>query len=121
MHPDRLIEILYDSTVKFLEKSVYKDQGELYTGELGQIWGMKVIVSNKVPRYGIIAIDSSDLGYEVWRKDLKMVRDDYTGMNADELRFWGFAELNYGVVNAKAYGAVGLGAGTYAMSNLSTN
>jgi N4-gp56 family major capsid protein len=121
MHPDRLTEILYDTTVKFLEKSAYEGQGPVYTGELGQIWGMKVIVSNKVPKYGIIAIDSGHLGYEVWRKPLNMVRDDYTGLNKDELYFWGFAELNYGVVNAQAYGAIAMGPATYSLATLTVN
>lgn len=112
MHPDRLEEILYDPTVKFLEKSVYRGEGELYNGELGQLWGMKVIVTTKCPRYGIILLSSGDLGYEVWRKQLKLVRDDYTGMSADVLYFWGFGEVNYGVVNAGAYGAVAM-KGTY--------
>uniref|UniRef100_A0A6H1ZKK9 Putative capsid protein n=1 Tax=viral metagenome TaxID=1070528 RepID=A0A6H1ZKK9_9ZZZZ len=121
MHPDRLTEILYDATVKFLEKSAYEGQGPVYTGELGKIWGLNVIVSNKVPKYGIISIDPRYLGYEVWRKDMKIVRDDYTGMNQDELRFWGFAELNYGITNAAAYGALAMGVGTYSFAVLTTN
>ena len=108
MHPDVLTDILYDPSVKFLEKSVYRGEGELYNGELGRIWDLRVIVTTKCPRYGIILIDSGDLGYEVTRKPLKMVRDEYTGMSMDVLYFWGFGEINYGVVNAGAYGAVAM-------------
>jgi len=112
MHPDRFEEILYDPTVKFLEKSVYRGEGELYTGEIGRLWGIPTVVTTKCPRYGIIVIDTSALGYEVWRKPLKLSRDDYTGMSADVLYFWGFGEVNYGVVNAQAYGVVAM-KGTY--------
>jgi len=108
MHPDVLTDILYDPTVKFLEKSVYKGEGELYNAELGRIWDLRVIVSNKCPRYAAVLIDPGDLGYEVIRKDLKLVRDEYSGMSMDVLYFWGFGELNYGVVNAQAYGAVAM-------------
>jgi N4-gp56 family major capsid protein len=106
MHPDRLTEVLYDASVKFLEKSVYKDAGEVYTGELGKIWGIKTVVSYKVPRYGVIFVDSNKLGYHLTRRPLKLTEDPYTGASADVLYYWGFAEENFGVVNAKAYGAV---------------
>lgn len=108
IHPDRLADIFYDPNVKFLEKSAYEGQGVIFTGELGKIWGVKVVVSNKAPKYGVIAIDSDKLGYHVIRKPLNLVRDDYTGMSIDTLYFWGFAEENFGVVNAQAYGAVAL-------------
>jgi len=108
IHPDVLTDILYDPTVKFLEKSVYKGEGELYNAELGRIWDLRVIVSNKCPRYAAVLIDPGDLGYEVIRKDLKLVRDEYSGMSMDVLYFWGFGELNYGVVNAQAYGVVAM-------------
>jgi len=112
MHPDRFEEIMYDPTIKFLEKSAYRGEGELYTGEIGQLWGIPTVVTTKCPRYGIIVIDTTALGYEVWRKSLKLNRDDYTGMSADVLYFWGFGEVGYGVVNAQAYGAVAM-KGTY--------
>ncbi|MEM2262552.1 MAG: hypothetical protein QXK24_08890 [Ignisphaera sp.] len=116
IHPDRLADILYDPTVKFLEKSAYEGEGPIYTGEIGRIWGLKVIVSNKCPRFGAVLIDTDRLGYHVIRKPLKLTRDDYTGMSIDTLYFWGFSEENFGVVNAQAYGAVAL-SGTFTIDS----
>ena len=112
VHPDRLTDILYDPAVKFLERSAYEGQGPIYTGEIGKIFGMKLVVSERAPRYGAVLLDTEHLGYHVIRKPLQLTRDDYTGMSIDTLYFWGFSEENFGVVNAEAVGAVAL-SGTY--------
>jgi hypothetical protein len=103
-----LPDILYDPAVKFVEASAYRGEGAPLTGEIGRLWDMKVILTNRCPRYGAILIDSSNLGYEVTRMDLDLKRDEVTGMRNDMLYFWGFAERAYGVVNNRAYGAVAL-------------
>jgi len=108
IHPKRLPEIFYDPAAKFVEAYAYRGAGPLLNGELGQMWGMKVIVTSKAPIYGAILIDTDDLGYCVERMDLELKRDDVTGLKTDMLYFFGFAERNYGVVNNKAYGAVAL-------------
>ncbi|RLF22423.1 MAG: hypothetical protein DRN15_09030 [Thermoprotei archaeon] len=108
IHPKRLAEIIYDPATKFVEAWAYRGAGPLMNGEIGQMWGLKVIVTNKAPIYGAILVDSDDLGYCVERMDLELKRDEYTGINKDILYFWGFAERNYGVVNPEAYGAVAL-------------
>jgi len=117
IHPDLLTDILYDPAVKFLEKSAYEGEGPIFNGEIGQLWGMKVIVSNKAPKYGAVALQSDKVGYHIIRKPLQLTRDDYTGMSMDVLYYWGFAEENYGVVNMDAYGAVAL-KGTFDLSEL---
>jgi len=108
IHPNVLTDILYDNTIKFLERSAYaaNTPTELYNGELGRIWDIRVVVTTKMPRYGMAVIATGDLGYEIHRKPLNLVRDEYSGMSADVLYFWGFQEINYGVVNPHAYGAV---------------
>ena len=106
MHPTVLTDILYDSSVKFLEASAYGAKTPLWNAELGKVWDMSVIVTTKMPRYGIALLDSGDIGYEIHRKPMKLTRDEYSGMSMDVLYFWGFQEINYGVVNPHAYGAI---------------
>ena len=106
MHPTALTDILYDNTIKFLEGSAIRGKGEVYNGELGRIWDLRVIVTNKMPRYGIAVLDAPNIGYEIHRKPMKLTRDEYSGMSMDVLYFWGFEELNFGVNNAHAYGAL---------------
>jgi len=112
IHPKRLPEIFYDPASKFIEASAYRGGGVLYNGELGQMFGLRVIVTTKCPIYGAVVLDSRALGYCVERMDLDLQEDRVTGLRTDMLYFWGFAERNYGVVEEKSYGAVAL-AGTH--------
>lgn len=114
-HPERVTDILYDASVKFLEAGAYGANQTVLNGEIGQIWGCKLIVSVYAPTISVVAIDTEKLGYQVVRKELDMQRDEYTGMSLDALYFWGFGERAFGVVNDKAYGAVVV-KGTYAVS-----
>lgn len=107
IHPDRLTDILYDPAVKFLESAAYAGQ-PLLTGELGKLWGMSVVVSNRVPRYGAILVSKNEVGYRLIRKRLELNEDRITGMNRDMIYFWGFAEEMPGVVNEASVGAVAL-------------
>ena len=108
IHPDRLTDLLYDPTVKFLEASAYRNAGPLFNGELGRIWDLRVVVTTKCPIYAAVLVDADELGYHVVRKELELQEDRVTGMKNDVLYFWGFAEESFGVVNQKAYGAVAL-------------
>jgi hypothetical protein len=114
-HPERVTDIIFDTTAKFLEKSAYEGVGPVYTGEIGMVLGLKVISCVYAPTIALIAIDDARLGYQVIRKELDMQRDQYTGMSLDALYFWGFAEKGFGVVNARSYGAVAV-KGTYAIT-----
>jgi N4-gp56 family major capsid protein len=116
MHSNMFAELIYDPSVKFVEKSAYEGEGVVYTGEIGKLWGMKVIVSDLMPQFGIALIDPQHLGYEVVRKELDLKRDEYTGASADVLYFWGFSERNFGIVNPYSYGAV-YAIGTIAAGN----
>jgi hypothetical protein len=114
-HPERITDVIFDTTAKFLEKSAYEGVGPVYTGEIGMVLGLKVISCVYAPTIALIAIDDARLGYQVIRKELDMQRDQYTGMSLDALYFWGFAEKGFGVVNARSYGAVAV-KGTYAIT-----
>jgi hypothetical protein len=117
LHPQRLTDVLYDASAKFVEANLYAqgEQGHVYTGEIGMLWGMKVVVNVYAPTIAVVALDPSALGWQVIRKELDMQRDQYTGMSMDCLYFWGFAEKGFGVVNARAYGAVAV-KGTYTVA-----
>lgn len=108
VNPKRLPELFYDPSAKFLEAWAYRGAGPLFNGEVGQMWGLKVIVTNKAPIFGAILIDSRNLGYDVQRLDLDLKRDEITGLSTDMLYFYGFCESKPGVVNPRAFGAVAL-------------
>jgi len=116
MHSNMFAEIIYDPAVKFVEKSAYEGEGVVFTGEIGKLWGMKVIVSDLMPQFGIALLDPQHLGYEIVRKELDLKRDEYTGASADVLYFWGFSERNFGIVNPYSYGIV-YSQGTIASGN----
>lgn len=116
VHPERSTDIIFDTTAKFLEKSAYEGQGPVYTGEIGMVLGLKVVVNVYAPTIAAVCIDTARLGYQVIRKELDMQRDQYTGMSLDALYFWGFAEKGFGVVNDRAYGVVAV-KGTYAVAS----
>jgi N4-gp56 family major capsid protein len=115
VHPERLADLIYDASAKFVEKSAYEGVGPVYTGELGMIMGMKLLTSVHASSIAAVVLDPNALGYQVIRKELEMKRDEYTGMSLDALYFWGFSERQFGVVNNRAYGAVVV-KGTYAVS-----
>lgn len=104
MHPDMFADLIYDPSVKFIEKSAYEGQGVIFSGELGSLWGMKVITSILCPAWAVVMVDTKNVGYEIIRKELDLKRDEWTGASADVLYFWGFGERNFGVVNRNAYG-----------------
>lgn len=107
MHPDMFSEFIFDPIVKFVGNAEFASpNAPIWNGELGRVWGIRVIVSNKMPRFAIALVDSQHLGYEIVRKELDLKRDEYTGASADVLYFWGFTERNFGVVNTRAYGVV---------------
>lgn len=112
VNSERLTDLLYDANAKFLESG----RDHVYNGELGQLWGLKVVVNCYCSTFAAVMIDPDALGYQVVRKNLDMKRDEYTGMSMDCLYFWGFAEKGFGVVNARAYGAIAV-KGTYAVAS----
>lgn len=106
VHPRRYTELLYDPAVNFVQRSAYTGQGIPMNSEIGRLWDMRVIVTNKAPIYGVVLVDSTALGYCIERLDLSLIKDDVTGLSTDQLFFWGFTERTYGVVNPRAYGAI---------------
>lgn len=114
MNHARLTDVIYDSNAKFLDAWAYRGEGPLLNGEIGTLFGMKVVVTGRCPYYGVVVADTKSIGYEVIRKPLELAKDEYTGMAKDALNFYGFAEMNYGVINDMSYGVV-VPAGTFSI------
>lgn len=106
INPERIGDIIYSPAEKMIESWVYRNEGPLLNGEVGKLFGMKVIATTKAPLYGVALIDSQALGYKVERMGLELKKDEFSGLKTDMLYFFGFAEYNFGVVNPDAYGAV---------------
>lgn len=103
INPEVSKDIVYDTQGKFLYPQTSKD---MLPGEIGELWGLRVIANNYCPKRAAVVLDPDVLGYQVIRKELDLKRDEYTGMSMDVLYFWGFAEKGFGVVNKDAYGAM---------------
>jgi N4-gp56 family major capsid protein len=115
VHPERLADLIYDSSAKFLEAAAYQGNGPAFTGELGMLFGLRLVTNVHASSIAAVEIDTARLGYQVVRKELDLQRDQYTGMSMDTMYFWGFTERNFGVVNTKSYGAICL-KGTYSVA-----
>ena len=61
IHPDRLVDIIYDPAVKFTEQATQTGQGFPYKSQIGKLWDMNVIVSGRVPRYSAIPVSYTHL------------------------------------------------------------
>jgi len=117
--PERLVDIIYDPAAKFIEQAKSIGEGVPYNFQIGKLWDMNFIVSGRVPKLGVVLIDPNYFGYKVIREDLRLQRDEVTGMKQDALFYWGFGEFGYGNVTTDAYGVVYL-TGTFPVSDVTT-
>jgi len=118
-HPDIFIMndsdldgLLYDSKVKFLDRSAYGNSEPLRNGEIGKIFGLKIVTSTRAPEGAGIVLDSSRLGYDVHKRDLRGYREDKYEYDSVWYHFW--SERNFGVTDDLS---VGLVVGAYASSD----
>jgi len=117
--PERLVDIIYDPAAKFVEQAKETGAGVPYNFQIGKLWDMNFIVSGRVPKLGVVLIDPNYFGYKVIREDLRLQRDEVTGMKQDALFYWGFGEFGYGNITTDAYGVVYL-IGTFSPSDVTT-
>ena len=103
-HPDHLADLLYDTNTKFLEASAYGSREPLLRGELGQVFGMKVLVTSRIPKSSAIMVDTSALGYRVIKKPLESIREEKPEYYQIWYHLWG--RENFGVVNTLAIGMI---------------
>jgi len=100
-HPDVAIMndadipgFLYDSNVKWLDAWAYRGKGPLLNAEVGQLFGLRVVTTTRAPAGVAIVLDSSKLGYNVMKRDLKGVREDKPEYDQVWYHYW--SELNFG-------------------------
>jgi hypothetical protein len=117
--PENLVDIVYDPAARFVEQVAHTGAGIPYNFEIGRLWDMRVIVSGRVPKLAAVLIDPTYLGYKVIREELRLQRDEVTGMKQDALFYWGFGEFGYGVLTKDAYGVV-LKTGTFSADSVLT-
>jgi len=118
-HPDIAIlndsdlpGLLYDQSLKFLDKSAYGSSEAILNGEIGKIFGLKIITTTRAPEGAAIVVDSSRLGYDVHKRELEGFREDKYEYDSVWYHFWG--ERNFGVTDDLAVAlVVGGKSGTY--------
>ena len=110
-HPDVFIMndadlpgLLYDNKVKFLDVSAYGGREPLLNAEIGKIFGLKIVTTTRAPEGAGICIDSSRLGYDVHKRDLRGYREDKYEYDSVWYHFW--AERGFGVTDDLAVALV---------------
>jgi len=105
MHPMVLADLLYDSSTKFLEASAYPSGRDvIYNGEIGQVFGLRILVTSRIPRSCALLVDRKRMGYHVIKRDLESIREEKP--DYDEVWYHLWAQENFGVVNSLAVGLV---------------
>jgi len=104
INPVDLTTLFFDSNVKLVDASQYGGREPLLNGELGKLFGMKVIMSTGAPEGVAILVDTKRLGYDVIKRELKGYREDKPDLDSVFYYFW--AERNFGVVDDYAVAAV---------------
>ena len=104
INPVDLATLFFDTNAKLVDASVYGGREPLLNGELGKLFGMKVLMSTGAPEGVAILVDTNRLGYDVIRRDLKGIRKEKPSVDSVFYYFWG--ERNFGVTDDYAVGAV---------------
>jgi len=99
-HDADIPTLLYDEKVKFLEVSAYGGREALLNAEIGKIFGLRTVTTTRTYEGIGIYIDTTALGYDVHKRDLKGVREDKPEYDSIWYHFW--AERGFGVVNDEA-------------------
>jgi len=96
--------LLYDTKLKFLDASAYGSREAILNGEIGKIFGLRVVTSTRAPEGAAIVIDSSRLGYDVIRRELEGHREEKYEYDSVWYHFW--SERNFGVTDDLAVALV---------------
>jgi len=109
-HPDvfaigeeRLPELLYDSTLKFLDVAAFGNRKPISDAVIGRIFGMEAYATREGPQYGGVVIDTKKLGYRVIKDPLEAHREEKWDVYGLYFHLW--ARETVGVLNNDAYAA----------------
>jgi hypothetical protein len=104
LNPVDMWTLFFSTDAKLVDASVYGSNEPLLNGEIGKLFGMKVVLTSRAPEGVAILVDSARLGYDVRRRELNGVREDKPEYDAVWYHFW--AERNFGVADSLAVAAV---------------
>ena len=104
INPVDTTTLFFDPNVKLVDASQYGAREPLLNGELGKLFGMKVIMSTGAPEGCAILVDTKRLGYDVRKRELEGIRKDKPDLDSVFYYFW--AERDFGVVDDYAVAAV---------------
>ncbi len=97
MNDSDLPGLLYDSKLKFLDVSAYGSREAILNGEIGKIFGLRVVTTTRAPEGAAVILDTSRLGYDVHKRDLRGYREDKYEYDSVWYHFW--AERGFGVTD----------------------
>lgn len=110
-HPDFFIMndldlpgFIYDQKLKFLDTSAYGSREAIMNGEVGKVLALRIVTSVLAPEGAGIVIDSSRLGYDVHKRDLRGYREDKYEYDSVWYHFW--SERGFGVTDDLAIALV---------------
>lgn len=110
-HPDFFIMndldlpgFIYDQKLKFLDTSAYGSRDAIMNGEVGKVLALRIVTSVLAPEGAGIVIDSSRLGYDVHKRDLRGYREDKYEYDSVWYHFW--SERGFGVTDDLAIALV---------------
>jgi len=108
--------VLYDTKISFLDASAYGDREPLMNAEIGKLWGLKIITeSRRMPRGAAVVVDTSRMGYDVHKEELRSYREDV--YKRDAVFYYFYSERGFGVRDTLAVCAVLGGTPTYRSTN----
>lgn len=100
VHDDDIPSLLYDEKLKFLDASAYGGREAILNGEIGKVFGLKVITTTRTSSGHVVYADTSKLGYYVKKRELRGYREDKPEFDAIWYHMW--SEGDFGVVNDAA-------------------
>ena len=110
-HPDFFIMndldlpgFIYDQNLKFLDTSAYGSREAIMNGEVGKVLALRIVTSVLAPEGAGIVIDSSRMGYDVHKRDLRGYREDKYEYDSVWYHFW--SERGFGVADDLALALV---------------
>jgi len=100
LHDDDIPSLLYDEKLKFLDVSAYGGREAILNGEVGKLFGMKILTTSRMQTGHVVYADTKNLGYHVIKRGLKGYREDKPEYDSVWYHFW--AQEDFGVVNDNA-------------------
>jgi N4-gp56 family major capsid protein len=89
MHPDEYADILLDS--RFVDSSQYGSREPILNGEVGQIAGLKVLVTTAIPSGTVLYLMTQRAGWYVLKRNIDVKRKE--AQETDSYKFYFYFEF----------------------------